>query len=231
MQKKAIVLSLGGSLIIPSDIDTVFLKKFKKTILKNTKGYKFVIVCGGGSIARKYISGLENEKLSKKKFHQGLLGIASTRLNARFMTYFFGNDANKGIPHDMKEVRNMLKIYDVVFCGALRYAENETSDATSAKLANFFQTDFINLTNVAGLYTKNPLKFKDAKFIPEINWNSFHKMATKEKFHPGQHFVIDQTASKVIMDKKIKTYILGQDLTQLENVLQGKKFRGTLISG
>ena len=225
------VLSLGGSLIIPNDIDVSFLEKFKKTILRNTKRYKFVIVCGGGSVARKYISGLENESLSKKKFHQGLLGIASTRLNARFMTYFFGNDANKGIPHDMKEIKNMLKIYDVVFCGALRYAENETSDATSAKLSNFFGTDFINLTNVTGLYTKNPLKHKDAKFIPATDWSTFHKMANKEKFHPGQHFVIDQTASKIIMEKKIKTYILGQDLTQLENVLNGKKFKGTLISG
>ncbi|GAI46234.1 unnamed protein product, partial [marine sediment metagenome] len=41
----------------------------------------------------------------------------------------------------------------------------------------------------------------------------------------------DQTASEIIMKNKIKTYILGKDLKQIENVLKGKKFRGTLIFG
>ena len=138
--KKVVVLSLGGSIIIPKDINIKFLKKFKDVLKKHSKKYKFIVVCGGGSTAREYINGLEKEKSSKKKFYQGLLGIASTRLNARFMTYFFGNDANKGIPHDMKEVKNMLRIYDIVFCGALRYAKEETSDGTSAKLSKYFNT-------------------------------------------------------------------------------------------
>ena len=229
MKKQVIVLSLGGSLIIPDKIDVVFLEKFKKVILRNSKKYKFVIVCGGGSTARKYISALKQAGASI--YLQGMIGIASTRTNARFMTYFFGKDANHGIPHDMREIKNMLKFYDIVFCGALRYAKNETSDATSAKLANFFKSPFINMTNVAGLYTKNPLKHKDAKFIPKITWKEFHRIATKEKFRPGQHFVIDQTASGIIMKNRIKTYILGKDLSQLENVLENKKFNGTVIVG
>jgi len=148
MKKRVIVLSLGGSQIIPKDINVKFLRKFKDILRRNSRRYKFVVVCGGGSTAREYIGGLENEYLTKKRFHQGLLGIATTRLNARFMTYFFGNDANKGIPHNMRQVKNMLRIYDVVFCGALRYAKAETSDGTSAKLANYFSTNFINITNV-----------------------------------------------------------------------------------
>jgi len=231
MKKKVIIISLGGSLIVPNDIDTKFLKKFKQVLLKNTKKYKFIVVCGGGSVARKYISGLQNESLNAKakRFHQGLLGIASTRLNARFMTYFFGEDANKGIPHDMKEVKAMLRLYDVVFCGALRYALDETSDATSAKLANFFNTDFINLTNVPGLYNKNPKTHKNAKFISKISWKDFNSMAHAIKFTPGQHFVLDQTASKIILKHEIRTYILGKDMKQLENFLAGKHFKGTII--
>ena len=229
--KKVIVLSLGGSLIIPDKVNIKFLKEFKKIILKNTKKYKFIIVCGGGSTARKYINGLSKEKLSKKKFHQGFLGIATTRLNARFMTYFFGNDANKGIPHDMREVKNMLRPYDVVFCGALRYAKDETSDGTSAKLANFFKTIFINLTNVTGLYDKDPSKYKNAKFISKISWKEFGKMANKIKFKPGQHFVLDQTASEIILKNKITTYIIGNNIKQLDNLLNNKKFKGTTIKG
>lgn len=231
MRKKVIVLSLGGSLIIPDEIDTRFLKKFKEVILKNTKKHKFVIVCGGGSTARKYIRGLEKEKINEKKFFQSLLGVSTTRLNARFMTYFLGKDANQGIPHNMKEVKNLLRFNPVVFCGALRYGKNETSDGTSAKLANYFKTPFINLTNVKGLHDKNPKKYKNSKFIPEISWKDFDKMVNKVEFKPGQNFVLDQTASKIIQKNKIKTYIIGKDLKQLENLLKGKKFIGTVIEG
>lgn len=229
--KKVVVLSLGGSMIIPKDINIKYLQKFKKLLNSHIKKYKFVVVCGGGSTARKYIQGLSKEKISKKSFHQGLLGIATTRLNARFMTYFFGNDANKGIPHDMQEIKNMLRAYDIIFCGALRYAKNETSDGTSAKLANFFKTSFINLTNVDGLYDKDPRKFKKANLITKISWRKFHELANKTKFQPGQHFVLDQSASKIILKYKIPTYILGTNLKQMDRVLKGKEFKGTLVKG
>jgi uridylate kinase len=227
--KKVVVLSLGGSIIAPNEIDIVFLDKFRKLIRKNKNKYKFVIVCGGGSIARKYIKALKKD--NKPEFLQGMVGISVTRLNARFMTYFFGNDANEGIPHDMKHVANLLTKNDVVFCGALRYADKETSDATSAKLAHFFNSCFINLTVVSGLYNKNPLENKDAKFIPKVSWKDFNKMISKIKFSPGQHFVLDQEASKIIYKYKIPTYILGKDLKQLDNFLNNKKFFGTIIEG
>jgi uridylate kinase len=227
--KKVMVLSLGGSLIIPNEADIKFLKKFKEVLEKHSKNYRFVVVCGGGSTARKYINGLK--AAGKSSMFQAMAGISSTRMNARFMTYLFGKDANEGIPHDMKHVSTLLAKNDFVFCGALRYAENETSDGTAAKLAAFFKSPFINLTNVSGLHDKNPKKFKDTRFIPEISWKSFHAMANKTKFEPGQHFVLDQSASKIIMEKQITTYILGQDMKQLDNLLKGVKFKGTVIFG
>ncbi len=227
--KKVIVLSLGGSLIIPDNINSNYLRKFRAVLLRNMKNFKFVVVCGGGATARRYIDGLNKEELKEKNYLQGLLGISSTRLNARFMNYFFGRDSKGGIPHDMKEIKNLLRVHNVVFCGALRYAKRETSDSTSAKLANYFDTAFINLTNVSGLYTKDPRKFKDAKFIKKITWKDFHKKAEKLKFKPGQHFVLDQTGSEVIFKNKIPTYIIGKDVTQLENFLKGKSFVGTTI--
>jgi len=227
--KKVVVLSLGGSLIVPEKLDVQFLNKFKEVIEKNSKNYRFVVVCGGGSVARTYINGLKES--GKSEYFQGLAGIAVTRLNSRFMTYLFGKEANEGIPQDMKSVETLLNKNEIVFCGALRYAPHETSDGTAAKLANYFKTIFINLTNVDGLYTKNPKKFKDAKLIQKISWEEFNKMANKEKFKPGQHFVLDQSGSKIILQNKITTYILGQDMKQLDNLLKGKKFKGTVIFG
>lgn len=227
MQKKIVVLSLGGSLIIPNEIDITFLKEFKKIILKNTKEYKFIIVCGGGSIARKYISALREIKINEKL--QSLSGISATRMNARFMSYFFNNDQEKGIPHTMKILKKYIKKQDVIFCGALEYKPHQTSDSTAAEIAKNFKTFFINLTNVQGLHDKNPLEYKNARFIPKISWNDFDKMANKTKFKPGQHFVLDQTASKIILKNKIKTYILGKQLKEFDNLLNNKKFKGTII--
>ena len=227
MKKQVIVLSLGGSLIIPDKVNTKFLKEFKKVILKNSKKYKFIIVCGGGSIARKYISSLRETKI--KEHLQSLSGISATRMNARFMNYFFNINPEKGIPHTTKSLRRYIKNQDIIFCGALEYKPDQTSDSTSAEIAKKFKTIFINLTNVSGLYNKNPAKFKDAKFISEISWKDFDKMANKMKFQPGQHFVLDQTASKIILKNKIITYILGEKMEHLDNLLNNKKFRGTVI--
>ena len=232
MVKKVITISLGGSLIVPNKVNYEFLNKFKKVLEKNKKKYKFIVVCGGGQTARTYIKGLENEKLSKKKkiYFQSLLGISATRLNARLLTYLFGEDAHQGIPHDMKQIKGLLKRNDYVFCGALRYSKKQTSDSTSAQLARYFRTQFINLTNVKGLFDKNPKKFKSAKFIPEISHKDFLKKAKEITFTPGQHFVLDQKAAKIIKKYKITTYILGEDIKQLDNVLNHKHFIGTRIS-
>jgi len=230
-----IVLSLGGSLIVPKNIDVEFLARFRKVLLKNRKRYRFVVVCGGGSTARNYIKGLEGMKGMKgvgdrkKVYFQSLLGISSTRMNARFMTYFFGKDANRGIPHDMQSVKDSLRRNDIVFCGALRYAMNQTSDSTAVKLARFLGCDFVNLTNVKGLYEKNPKKFRKAGFIPEISSKDFLKKARAIEFHPGQHFVLDQTAAKIVDKYGVKSFILGEDMENLDRFLNGKHYVGTVI--
>lgn len=224
---KTIVLSLGGSLIIPDKIDTSLLEKFKKVIEKHYKNYKFIVVCGGGAIARKYIESLKREHKNEKTL--ALAGIRATRMNASFMMQFFGKDANIILPKDMKDVENQLKKNKIVFCGALRWTPNATSDTTAAKLAQHTKSDFVNLTKAPGLYTSDPSKYKTAKLIPEISWKDFKKKALSMKYQPGQHFILDQNASKIIDKHKIKTYILGKDMNNLDKFLSNKKFIGTTI--
>ena len=229
MKKKVIVLNLGGSLIIPGEIDLNFLQKFRKVILRNSRKYKFIIVCGGGSIARKYIAALRKAGINEK--FQSFSGISATRMNARFMNYLFGISSEFGIPHTTETLKKYINKQDIIFCGALEYKPKQTSDSTAAELARHFKTIFITMTNVPGLYNKNPLEHKDARLILRISWLEFCRMANKNKYQPGQHFVLDGTASKIIMQHKVPTYILGKDLKQLEKVLHGKDFKGTLIQG
>ena len=222
--KKVIVVSLGGSQIIrDGKINVSFLRKFKSIVRKYSRKYKFVIVCGGGSVARMYIAGLSDKKL------QSYAGISVTRVNARFVSYFFGEDPKGGIPHTLRELRKRIKKEDVVFAGALEYHVDQTSDSTSAQIARDIGGEFINITNVSGLYTANPKTSKNAKLISSISFKDFHGIASKISFKPGQHFVLDQKASGIILRNRIKTYIIG-DLNSLDKVLSGKTFKGTTIS-
>ncbi|MEK6819315.1 MAG: hypothetical protein AABY10_05275, partial [Nanoarchaeota archaeon] len=202
---------------------------FIKILRKHSKKYKFVVVCGGGSLARKYISILEKEGKSKKEL--SLAGIMATRTNAQFIMKVFGKEANGKLPLDMEEVKHNLWKNKVVVCGALRYAEKSTSDGTAAKLAKFLKGEFINITKTDGLYSSNPEINKNAKFIPYIPWKDFEKRALRIKFKAGQHFVLDQSASEIIRKYKIKTYIIGRDMKNLDGILRGENFKGTVIEG
>jgi len=228
MKEEIIVMSLGGSVIIPDKISYGFLDKFKDLIIRLSKDKRFVIVVGGGSTARKYINPLLKEGISQKT--ACLIGIGITRLNARFMLNFFGWPAAKHLPSSMKELKNMIEKNRIVFTGGLRFVPNNTSDGTAAQIASYIKTDLVNVTNVQGLYTKDPRKYRDAEFIPEISFDEFDKIVRKIKYSAGQHFVLDQNASKIIKKSRIKTIIIGDDIKNLENFLAGKKFDGTIIN-
>ncbi|MBS3167394.1 UMP kinase [Candidatus Woesearchaeota archaeon] len=220
-----IVISLGGSLIVPNEIDYNFLKNFKKSLAKIKKDNKVIIVTGGGSIARKYIEALRKDKLSEERC--SLIGIKVTKLNAMFLSNFL--DENKTIPDSLEEVKKHLKKSNVVVCGALGYHPDMTSDGDSAMIARYLHADiFINMTNVKGLFDKDPRKFKNAKFISEISFSDFMKISNKIKYRAGQHFVLDQSAAKIINRYKVKTAIL-QGIENLEKAISGKRFIGTII--
>ena len=223
------VISLGGSRIAPEHekIDFGFIKEFEN-LIKSYPNHKFVVVTGGGSTARDYINALK--KLHKGAKAQAKAGISVTRFHAGFLARIFGEKANEIIPKNMEKVKNLLKKNQVVFCGALRFKEKNTSDGTAADLADYLKCPFINITDVKGMYTANPKTNKKAKFIKRISWKAFYKIARRKKFKAGQHFVLDQGASKTIMDKKIPTYIIGS-LSDVDNIIKGKKFKGSLISG
>ena len=136
MEKKLWVVSLGGSRIVPKDVDWDFLKRFKEFVGRR-KNHKFVVVTGGGVTARKYMSALE--KLGKSTKKQSLGGIAITRLHASYLMRLIGKPANEVLPKNMKKVRNLLKGNQVVFCGGLRWKDKNTSDGTAASLAGFLK--------------------------------------------------------------------------------------------
>ena len=221
-----IVISLGGSVIVPDKPDYIFLKKFKKLIYEASRKNKIVICTGGGKTARDYINALEKEKLSE--YVRDLVGIECTRLNAKLLSSFLGDICNKEIPKELEEVADMLKSNKVVVCGGL--SVGRTSDGTTAQIANYLNSRFfINVTNVKGLYNKDPNKFKNTRLIKKIRYKELEKMMGRIKERPGQHFIIDSLALELCENEKIKIIIIGKDIKNIERTIKGKKFIGTVV--
>ena len=227
MVLEKVVISLGGSLIVPEKVDYELLEMFKKIILSN-RDTKFVVVTGGGNTARKYIEAYQKMNQSKKL--QSLAGISITQFHAQFLMYYFGKPANDKLPNSIKRVKNLLEKNKVVFCGGIGHFKKQTSDSTAARIAKNLKCPFINITNVKGIYSDDPKKNKKARFIKEISWEGFEKMAKKIKFSAGQHFVLDQKASQIIKDYKIPTYITN-DLKDIDLIVNDKPHKGSLIKG
>ena len=87
----------------------------------------------------------------------------------------------------------------------------------------------VNLSNIDYVYDKDPRKFKTAKPIQEIDWPSFRELVGST-WDPGLHAPFDPVASRLAHHAGIPVVIVnGKHLDNIENVLDGKPFKGTLI--
>ncbi len=226
---KVIVLSLGGSLIVPDGIDTDFLKKLKKTIEEYIKkGYKFVIYCGGGKLARNFqnvaskITKISNEELD-------WIGIHVTKLNAQLLKLIFKNDVenfiidNPNVKIDFGKSSKSI----VLAAGWLPGCSTDYDAVILSK--NFGIKEIINMSNIDYVYDKDPKKYRDSKKIEKISWSNFSKLVG-DKWKAGMNAPFDPIAAKEAQKSGIKVYVIGKDLKNLGNLLEGKKFNGTTLS-
>ncbi|MBU0665973.1 MAG: UMP kinase [Nanoarchaeota archaeon] len=227
MKKETIILSLGGSLIFPEEIDAEYLKEFKKLIEKYIKeGFRFVIITGGGKICRKYQSAARDiSKISD--LETDWLGISVTKMNAQFVKSLFGDLAHPTIiDNPTKKIAFEEKI--LIGCG---WKPGCSSDKDAVLLAkNLGIKKVINLTNIEYVYNKDPRQFEDAKKIEKISWKDFRRIVG-DKWDPGLNVPFDPVASKLSERLGLTVIIAnGKNLNNLQKIFDNKKFTGTIIS-
>lgn len=227
MQKDLIIVSLGGSLIVPEEIDVEFLKKFRELILKYVeKGKRFILITGGGKTCRKYqkaageIRPLEEDDLD-------WLGIHSTRLNAHLVRTIFREVAHPKVVKNPTE-KETFKESVLVAAG---WKPGCSTDNDAVLLAKTYKAKKLaNLTNIEYVYDKDPKKFKDAKPVEKISWADFRKIVGNE-WDPGLNMPFDPVASKEAQKLGLEVAIMkGSNLENFENYIEGKNFKGTIIS-
>ncbi len=224
--EKTIIISVGGSLIVPDEIDAQWLSSFKN-LIENfiKKGFKFIIICGGGKTARKYQQAAKDLG-ELKRDDLDWLGIHSTRLNAHLLRTIFKKHAN---PRVIKDPTKKLVFKEKILVAA-GWKPGCSTDYDAVLFAKSLGSKkLVNLSNIEYVYDKDPKKFKDAKPIEKISWKSFRKIVGN-KWDPGLNAPFDPIASRESEKLGLEVAIMnGKNLKNLENYLERKAFVGTVI--
>ena len=226
---ETIVMSVGGSLIVPGAIDTTFLSNLKKFIETETAlGRRFIIIAGGGRTARNYqeaaaaVSDLNAEDLD-------WMGIHATRLNGHLLRTVFRDLAHRVMITNPDEILDVPKDEKVVIASG--YRPGSSTDLRAVQIAEKIgASKVINLSNIDYVYTADPRTSPDATKIESISWTDFRAMIPAD-WDPGLSSPFDPVAAKIAQRDGIEVAIInGTKLTEVMKCLNGETFIGTKIS-
>ena len=225
--EKKFVISFGGSVICPDDIDVELLKKFSIFMKRGVKsGSKFIIIAGGGNTARKYQkAAFEIGKASTED--RDWLGIQSTKLNALLLKSLFKNEVHPLLFDERFKIKSFGQYPIIIGCG---WKPGWSTDFVTTQIAIDFKIKPVILLGKPDyVYTSNPDKDKSAKPIKRMSWKDYFKLIPK-KWSPGLHAPVDPIAAKLAQKEKVSVIVAsGKDFQNLKNILTSKKFKGTLI--
>ncbi len=226
---ETIVMSVGGSLIVPDGIDTTFLTTLKDLITAETTGTgrRFIIIAGGGKTARRYqdaagaVTTLTRDDLD-------WLGIHATHLNGHLLRTIFRDIAYHIMIKNPDDVIDVPANYQVIIAGG--YRPGCSTDLRAIQIAEKLgATKVINLSNTDYVYTDNPHTNPNATKIEDITWSDFRKLIPDE-WEPGLSAPFDPVAAKVAERDNIEVaQINGLKLDHLRDYLAGRPFVGTRI--
>ena len=224
------VISLGGSIVAPDDVDTEFILRFRDIIvafLEEQESRKIILIVGGGSPARKYQAayrtvagaGADNDQ-------QDWIGIAATRLNGELIRGVFH-------PHSVHPL--ITDPYAAAsFPGRILVAAGWkpgfSTDNDAVILAERFKgKTIINLSNIANVYTADPKTDPDARPLEHISWTDFRDLVG-ETWEPGINLPFDPVAAKRAERAGLRVITAaGTDLNNLKALLRNQPFNGTVI--
>src|SRR3990167_5710712 len=171
---KPLIVSLGGSLLVPEKIDVEFLKKFRELVLKHVdQGRRFLVVVGGGKTCRVYQDAArEIAKLADEDIDW--IGIHVTHLNAQLVRSTLREKSHlKVLTHyDKKE-----EIAEPIIVAA-GWKPGHSTDYDAVMFARLYEADsVINLSDVPFVYDKDPDKFQSANLLKTLTGKSYKKRA------------------------------------------------------
>ncbi len=223
------IISLGGSIAVPDNVDNEFLKKFHSVIseyLSRKSERKLIIVVGGGGPARAYQKSYREIAESPDAVSQDLIGIAATRLNGELLKAVFADLCLNDVVTDPTAVSTI----DGKVLVAAGWKPGFSTDNDAVLLAERFGADtVINLSNIKKVYTADPNIDPDAVPLDKISWKELITLVG-DKWVPGRNVPFDPVATKRGAELRLKVITAeGRDIENLVNLLEERPFEGTVI--
>lgn len=222
-----VVLKLSGRLFFSTDFSE--LAKLFKHFVGAKKNVKLVLVAGGGKPAREYIK--VAQKLGIDQSTQDELGIQASRMNARVMMKALGSIAAGSLARNLDELVESIEVTErskkIFVLGGLQ--PGQSTNAVAALVAEKLKAKLlINATDVNGVFTKDPHRFKRAKMLDKVTPKCLAKILKIESMKAGGYDLMDPVALKLIERSRINTRIVKCDVKSLRLALDGKRL-GTSI--
>ncbi|MDR3548060.1 MAG: UMP kinase [Candidatus Pacebacteria bacterium] len=221
-------MSVGGSLIVPGEIDTTFLRAFHELILSEVAaGDSFFIITGGGRTARRYQEAAREARGDLDREDLDWLGIHSTRLNAHLLRTLFSEQAEARI---VKNPTRRIRATAPVVIGAGWKPGWSTDYCAVLAAKQLGAKKLVNLSNIDYVYTADPKKDPTAQKIEKISWSEFRNIIP-DHWDPGLSSPFDPVAAKEAESLGLEVAVInGHKLDQFKNYLDGKPFAGSIIS-
>ena len=214
--RKKIVIKLSGKVFGINN--TKLLKDYATFLVKLSKTYQPIIIAGGGNIARHYISHARSSGADESTLDE--LGIEVSRLNAKLLIYALKNKAYPHPPTTLQEVRHAVDSGNIVVAGGLH--PGQSTNGTAALIAEKINaSEFLNATDVDGIYDSDPNKNKKAKKFKRIELKNLRNLLVHEDSVAGGYDLMDIVALKIIERSQIKTRVLKADIKNLEKAIKG----------
>jgi uridylate kinase len=222
-----IVVSVGGSLIVPDQIDTEFLTTFRALVMKKvSEGMQFYIIAGGGKLARRYQDAARVVTGELVDEQADWLGIHATRLNARLLQVLFNEYTSDRIIKN--PTRKASTRYPIVI-GSGWKPGNSTDYCSVLAAKKVGAKKLVNLSNIDYVYTADPRTNPDATKIEKTSWKEFRELLPKE-WSPGLSSPFDPVAAKEAEALKLEVAVInGAKLDEFEKYLNNQSFEGTII--
>ena len=222
-----VVVSLGGSVLITDDDDTVYLKEVAEVFRSLDGDVRLQVVVGGGALARRYIA--IARQLGSDEATLDEIGIAATRLNARILITALGGVSNPVPPTSYDEALTLSASFPIVVMGGV--SPGYTTDTVAALLAERSRSHrLVNATNVDHVYSADPRKDPGAKALERLSHAELLDITSRGRSQAGSHEVVDPLACKIAARSGITLCVVnGRDLKELGRAVAGGDFRGTVI--
>ena len=214
--KKRIVIKLSGQVFGMER--TKELKDYAAFFVKQSKICQPVLVAGGGKIARYFINHARSSGADESTLDE--LGIEISRLNAKLLIYALKGKAYPHPPTNLTEVKQAVDSGLIVVTGGLH--PGQSTNGTAALIAEKINAaEFLNATDVDGIYDSDPNKNKKAKKFKRVELKDLRKLLVHEDSMAGGYDLMDIVALKVIERSKIKTKIIKSDIKTIEKAIKG----------